>query len=283
MYTIQWLQCSCLMFLCLAHLDLSRAQEEEHMAIIPAFHDRLNTSGSESSLLLQSQQFVLFVYHNAVVVYSQADFVNVGKDTLSQEFALPSTGHDENGDESGGRISSGILSVQLWMGGERVVPGVIQDRDQDWCTITSRIAPGGQPKVRAIFWAQTSLTDVDSLPGLDTLPIAAGKRAFMVDLSHASIWKGAIGSARITVVLKDAMTTQRDHFSAEPNTYDFQDSTMTWSFRNVEPTLIDNVVVSYIPAGRPTLPSDTMAKLSTYIVKDVYDTLLYYVKQTEHQ
>jgi hypothetical protein len=271
------------MFLCLAHLNLSSAQEKEYMAVIPAFHDRLNTSGRESSLLLHSQQFVLFIYQNAVVVYSEADFVNAGEDTLSQEFALPSTGHDENGDEPGGRISSGILSVQLWLGGERVVPDVIQDRDQDWCTILSQIVPGGQRKVSAIFWAQTSLTDVDSLPGLDTFPIAAGKRAFMVDLSHASIWKGAIDFVRITVVFKDGMSFQRDQFSAEPNTYDLQDSTMTWSFRNLEPSPSDNIVVSYIPAGRRTLPSNTMAKWSAHIVRDVYDTLLYYVKQTEHQ
>jgi hypothetical protein len=271
------------MFLCLTHPDLSRAQEKEYIAIIPAFHDRLNTSGSESTLLLQSQQFVLFVYQNAVVVYSEADFINTGKNTLSQEFALPSTGHDENGDEPGGRISIGILSVQLQIGGERVVPDVIQDRDQDWYTISSRIAPGGQCKVKAIFWAQTSLTGVDSLPGLDTLPIAAGKRALMVDLSHAAIWKGAIASVRITALIKDGMSFQRDLFSAEPDTYDLRDSTMTWSFRNVEPSPSENIVVSYAPAGRRILPPDTMAKLSTHIVRDVYDTLLDYVKQNEQQ
>jgi hypothetical protein len=278
----------CLRFILLVLLsfgayDSSMAQEKEFIAVIPAFHDRLNTSSIESPLRLEGQRFVLFVYENAVAVFSEADFVNMGVDTLSQEFALPSTGHDENGDKPGGRISSGILSAQLWVGGERVEPETIHDGSQDWYTISSKIAPGHQCRVRAVFWAQTSLTDIDSLPGLDTVAIANGKRGFMVDLSHAVIWKGAIESARITVVIKGGMSFTHDSFSAVPDAYNLQDSTITWTLRDVEPSLNDNICVFYRPAGSAMSSSITMAQLSTYIVRSVYGELLDYVERNQQE
>jgi len=243
----------------------------------------LNASRIESSLQLRSQRFVLFAYRNAVAVYSEADFVNTGIDTLSQELALPSTGHDETEDEPGGRISNGILSVQLWVEGERVAPEIIHDGNEDWCTIRSRFAPGAQRKVKAVFWAQTSLTDVDSLPGIDTVAITIGKRGFMVDLSHAAVWNGVIESIDVTLVLKGGMSFQRDSFTAEPSTYDLQDSTMTWSLKNVEPSMSDNIDVSYTPSGSWRSATNTMARLSTYIVKKVYDDLLSYVEQIDQE
>jgi hypothetical protein len=258
-------------------------QQEKFLAMIPAFHDRLNTSGSESPLQLQSQQFVLFVYRNAVAVYSEANFVNTGTDTLTQELALPSTGHDGNGDEPDGRISNGILSVQLWVEGEKVTPEFIQDGNVDWYTIRPSFAPGTQREVKAFFWAQTSLTDVDSLPGLDTVAITIGKRGFMVDISHAAVWSRTIESIDVTVALKGGMSFQRDSFSVAPDSYDLQDSTITWSLENVEPSASDNIIVSYTPSGSWTTATNTMAKLSTYIVKKVYDNLRYYVEQKEQE
>ena len=258
-----------------------RAQEREYLAIIPAFHDRLNTSGVENSLKLQRQRFILFVYRDAVAVYSEADFANTGMDRASQEFALPSTGHDENGAMPEGRISSGILTVQLWVEGERVAPDFIHDGNEDWYTIQSWFEPGERHTVKAVFWAQTSLTDVDSIPGLDTVAVDIGKRGFMVDLAHATVWNNVIETIDVTVVLKGGMSFRRDSFSAEPDTYDLQDSTITWSFKNVEPSQNDNIVVSYTTSGSWGSATNTMAKLSTYIVKRVYDELLNYARQTE--
>jgi hypothetical protein len=263
--------------------DLGFAQQEKYLAIIPTLHDRFNASDRESSLQLQRQRFILFVYRNAVAVYSEADFVNTGIDTLSQEFGLPSTGHDENGDEPGGRISSGILSVQLWMEGERVVPNLIHDGNEDWYTIRSRFAPGEQRMAKALFWAQTSLTDVDSLPGLDTVAIAIGKRGFLVDLSHGTVWNNVIEAIDVTIVLNGGMSFRGDSFSAKPDTYNLQDSTLTWLFKNVEPSPSDNIVVSYTPSGSWGSSANTMSKLSTYIVKQVYDKLVDYVRRIEEE
>jgi hypothetical protein len=273
----------CLMFLSIAPLSLSIGQEKRYSAIIPAFHDRVITSGHESVLQLQRQRFVLFVYRNAVAVSSDADFLNTGVDTVTQEFALPSTGHSEIGDEPGGRISNGILSVQLWVEGQRIAPDFIHAGNEDWYTIRSRFAPGEHRRVKAVFWAQTSLADVNSLPALDTVVIPLGKRSFVLDLSHATVWKNIIETIDVTVVLKGGISFQRDSLSCEPDTYHLQDSTITWSLRNIEPSPSDNIAVSYRPSGNWGSAPNTMAKLETYIVKSVYDRLLDYVRQSDEE
>jgi hypothetical protein len=276
---INSLRTICLVILAIAPVSRSIGQEKRYSAVIPAFHDRLIKPGGESVLQLQRQRFVLFVYRNAVAVSSEADFLNTGVDTLSQEFALPSTGHGESGDEPHDRISNGILSVQLWIEGQRIAPDVIHEDNEDWYTIRSRFAPGEHRKVKAVFWAQTSLAGAGSLQSLDTVVIPAGKRSFVLDLSHATVWKNVIESIDVTVVLKAGLTFKRDSVLCEPDTYHLQDSTLTWSLRNTKPSPNDNIVVSYTPSGIWGLAPNTMARLETYIVKKVYDRLLDYAKQ----
>jgi len=283
MHNTHCLRHICLMFLSIAPLYLSKAQEKEYIAIIPTFHDRLNKSGSEGSLRLQSQQFVLFVYQNAVAVYSETDFVNTGMNTLSQEFALPSTGHDENGILPGGRISTGILSVRLWVQGERIAPDFINDGNEEWYTIKTQFAPGEQRKVKALFWAQTSLADVDSMPGLDTVMISDGKRGFMLDLAHAAIWNGPIETISINAVLMQDMDVKQGSFSADPNTFEVHDSTLTWKLNNVEPSASNNIFVWYSSYGKQGPEYNTMAKLSSYIVETVYDNLPSYVRKMDEE
>lgn len=267
--------------LALSQVYLSPGQRKQYIAIIPAFHDRVVTAGSENILQLKRQRFVLFVYRNAVAVSSEADFLNTGGDTLSQEFALPSTGHEDNGDRPDSRTSNGILTVRLWVEGERVTPALIHDGNEDWFTIRARFAPGDRRRVKAEFWAQTSLTNVSSLPGLDTVAIPAGPRGFMLDLYHAAAWKKPIEKIDVAVVLKAGLQFGQDAFSAEPDEYQVQDSTITWTFMDMEPAPDDNIRVYYTPAGNWGSTPNTMARLSTYIVRKVYDSLLDYVEQRE--
>jgi hypothetical protein len=250
------------------------AQGREYLAMVPPFHDRLGTPGAESSLQLVRQRFIIFVYRDAIAVYSDADFTNTGKEPVTQEFALPSTGHDENGPAAGGRISSGILSVQLWVAGERVVPQLVNDGDEDWYVIQTELEPGEQKKVKALFWAQTSLADLDSLPGLDTVMIAEGNRGFMVDLSHSSSWNGTIAALQVDVVLKEGLNLEQASFSADPDTYEVRDSSLVWELYDVEPSASDNIVVSYASYGNNGPANNTMARLSAFIVRTVYDELL---------
>src|SRR5512136_1614012 len=84
------------------------AQTKEYIAMVPSLHDRRDVADPGIQLRLERQQFILFVYRDAVVVYTEVVLANTGPDSLMQELALPSTGHDENGDAPGGRISSGI-------------------------------------------------------------------------------------------------------------------------------------------------------------------------------
>lgn len=260
-------------------LHQSEAQTKEYIAIIPSFHSRQQIGSTESSLQLSHQQFVLFVYPNAAVVYSESDFINQSDELLNQEFALPSTGHDENGIDPRGRISNGILSIQLWIQGERVNPEFIRDGNEEWYTIQTTFAPNEERKIKAIFWAETSLIDIDSLLGSDTTIIANGKRGFLIDLSHASIWNNNIESINVVVVLKDGVLLRDQNFNAEPKTYDLKDSTLMWSLKYVEPSLEDNIFVLYDSPTNLDPNMINMAKLADYIVKKVYDKLLYFVSQ----
>jgi hypothetical protein len=262
-------------------------------SIIPVFHDRLTRHGSESPLQLRTQAFVLFVFRNAVAVYSQAEFVNAGPDTMTQEFALPSTGHDryddqagdqddpQADDQSGGMVSNGILSPRVWVEGDRIAAEVVEDGDGEWYAIRASFMPGEARKLEALFWSQTSLTDVDSLPGLDSAGIAPGKRGFLVDIAHAGVWNDVIDSIGVTAVLRGGLSFKADSFEVRPETYDIQDSTLTWSFESAEPVAENDVVFDYSPSSTWPPAMNTMAGLSSYIVTKVYDQLLEYARQME--
>ncbi|GEM_PF-1715508 len=269
-----------LSIVCLYHVP---AQESRCLAIIPSFHDRLRTSGAEGPVQLSRQRFVVFVYPNAAAVYSEADFVNTSSETFVQEFALPSTGHNENGNAPGGRISTGILNVQLQVQGKRIAPDFIKDGIEDWYTIRTPLAPGEQQNVQALFWAQTSLADLDSLPGLDTVEIPDGRRGFMCDLAHGATWNSAISTIHIEVVLMQDLNIDPGSVSADPNTYEVQDSTFSWNLYNVEPSPDDNLFVWYSGIENHKPEYNTMAKLSGYIVKTVYDNLLTYARMRDEE
>lgn len=257
------------------------AQDKDYLAILPAFHDRLHLSNAENVLQLANQRFVLFVFRNAVAVYSEADFVNSGRDPVDQEFALPSTGHDENGDLPGGRISTGILGVQLWVQGLRIEPQVVTKNNEEWYTIHAHVLPGESRKIKAVFWAQTSLVDIDSLPGLDTALIPDGHRGLMIDLAHAAIWNGWINHVSIDVVLRQNLLVQQDSFQVVPDNYEVQDSLLSWNLYNVEPAARDNIVLYYSTEGTQDDQFTTLEKLSSYLVKKGYDDLLHFSEKLE--
>jgi hypothetical protein len=251
----------------------------EYTAMIPPFHDREHQFGTDDVLQLTHQGFVLFVYRNAVAVYTEADFVNTGPGPLVHELALPSTGHDENGDAPGGRISNGIRSVQLWVEGERAIPDLETDGDNvSWYTIRAAFKGYEHRKVKGLFWAQTLLTSTDEAPGLDTTSIAAGERGFVLDLCHAAVWKSNIDSLDVTVVLHDGLDMQGATVRAKPETYESQGATLLWHMNNVEPSLEDNIAFYYTAGMSATLQFGTMAGLSRFITHEGYDELVRYVR-----
>jgi hypothetical protein len=272
-----------LFILLLIDLHLLSGQEREYLAIIPPFHDKPGVMGIEGPVRLKSQRFVLFLLNNAVAVFSEADFVNTGTEPVFQEFTLPSTGHDENSLMPGGKISTGILSVQLWVQGEKIVPEFINTGNEDWFTLRARFESWEQKKLKALFWAQTSLTDVDLLPGVDTTIIPEGARGFMFDLSHAGIWNGSIETISMTLVPLQRIDIHHGSFHVNPPTYEMQDSVLTWKLYNVEPSISDNIYIWYSSGEKEDQEYNTMAKLSAYIVKTVYDDLLRYVRKVDEE
>ena len=257
------------------------AQTKDYIAIIPSFQIRQNTTDTESPLELRNLHFIIFAYENAVVVYSESDFINQSENVIEQELGLPSTGHNVNGNDPGDRISNGIRSTQLWIQGEKVNPQFIKDGDEEWYTIQTKLQPRESRKVKALFWAETSLANIEDLPGLDTTIITNGKRGFLIDLAHAAKWKSTIESINITIILKDGIFPSWETYSAGLPSYNLKDSSLTWSMKYIKPSTNDNVLVKYESFNNSDSTTNTIAKLSTFIVKQAYGELQYFVSQLD--
>ena len=258
-----------------------QSQDKKFLAIIPTFHDR--EEYSENPIQLVHQEFVLFLYQDAAAVYLRADFVNTSVESVTSGFSLPSTGHDENGNEPGGRISNGILDVILWVEGEKISPELIHEGEEDLYTIDMKFGPSETRNVNALFWAQTSLTDYDATPGLDTAIIPGGKRGLMVDIAHASAWNDIVESIGITAVLKEGLSAEDKSFSAVPETYAAEDSVLSWKFENIEPSYENNIFIWYSAPDRRRQEFGSMEKLSKHIVHIAYDELLEYIRQFQEE
>ena len=256
------------------------AQTKKFIAIIPPLHSRNQLGSLENPLQLSKQQFILFVYPNAVAVYSESTFINQSNNMVNQEMALPSTGHFENKNEpNNSRISNGILNIELWIQGKKVSPQQIHDGGVDWFTIQTKFAPHQTQTIKTLFWAETSLTDIDSIPGLNTTLIKPGKRAFLINLAHAAIWNNRINAVDISVVFKDSILHNSGLIKATPSSYDIKDSAYTWSMNNIEPTHNDNIFILYNSGNTSDSNMSNMSQISHYIKQTVYDQLIYFAAQ----
>jgi hypothetical protein len=260
----------------------SFAQNQNYIAIIPALMDRQHTDEWGSPLQLTQQRFILQLYHNAAAVYSEADFINTGDDTVTAELAIPSIGFHLQNHSSWAYQSNGLLGLRWWVAGERVEAALITDEPAEWYTINPVFPPGITTKVKALFWVQTSLTDIDSIPGIDTLIIPAGERGFVIDIADASVWKDDISSVEVTVIMKEGLTP-RDTLLVDPDDYDATDSTLTWNLSDVEPDLFDNIFIRYNSDNYRNAPKNTMEELNAYIVGEGYNDLLEYVRQLDEE
>jgi hypothetical protein len=255
-----------------------RAQDRDYLAIIPALHDPQHSSDASGSIQLTRQSFVIFLFRDAAVVSSETEFLNTAGDSVEQEVSLPSTGHDENGDAPGGRLSNGILSVRMWVEGERVTPVVSNVLGEESYSVRVRFDRFQRHTVKALFWLQTSREDIDATPGLDTAIIPDGRRGFMIDLSHAAIWKDMIDRISVTVVFREGLQPGENDLHATPESYDVRDSTLQWEMRAIEPSSDQNIEIAYASGGSDSHTGSTLARLSRYITGRVYDELTAFVR-----
>lgn len=239
------------------------------LAIIPPFLDRQHRDYWESTLQLGRQEFVVFLYRDAAVVYSEADFVNTGSETLRVELGLPSTGFSTAAGPGEQDFSSGIRDVRLWVASQRVEPMQYHDGGVDWLTVTPVFAPQVQTRVEALFWAETSVGD------------DASDRALWIPVSQAAIWKDVIKSLDVTVVLKEGLAADDSLFEADPDNYSVEDSVLTWSFWSVEPSPGEDISVVYNSHEGRILNAAARESLSKLIIEHVYDEILEYVREEE--
>jgi len=220
---------------------------------------------------LARQEFVVFLFRDAAVVYSEAEFANTGTDTLRVELGLPSSGF-LCGEESGGQdISSGIRDVQLWLARERIKPILHHEGEVDWLTVTAVFTPQVQTTLKALFWVETPT-------GNDP-----ANRAINIPISEAAIWRDVIGSVDVTVILKDGLTADDSLFEASPDNYWIEDSVLTWSFVNIEPDQSDDVSVLYRLPQPHIIDASMREDLSKFIIEHVYDEMLEYVREGDDE
>jgi len=255
------------------------AQCQDFFALIPPFFDRQHHDDWESSLALKRQEFVILLYQNAAVVFSQATFVNTGSLPLTVELALPSTGYAAREVLGATGTSNGLLGVRAWVDDERAKPELLRDSEAEWVVISPLFHPARETRVRAMFWVQTSLVDLDSLPSLENKPISQGERAVWVLLSKAAIWKSSIDEAKVTLILKDGLAITDSTLNLTPPTYDAHDSTVTWTSRNIEPSTNDDILAAYLTSGYLPTAGDTMEQLARVALEDGYDELLEYTRE----
>jgi hypothetical protein len=241
------------------------------IAIIPPFLDRLHRDDWESTLQLARQEFVVFLYHDAAVVYSEADFVNTGTDTLRVELGLPSTGYTIGKGLAEQDISSGVFGVQLWVSGERITPKVHQGGDAEWVTVTPTFTPQVQTTVKALFWTETTI-------GGDS-----GDRAIGIPLSQSAIWKDLINSIDVTVVLKEGLVSSDSLFQADPDPSSTEDSVLTWSFSGVEPSTDQDISILYHSSRNQPFNVDERDSLSRFVIEHAYDEILEYARENDEE
>jgi hypothetical protein len=241
------------------------------VAIIPPFLDRLHRDDWESTLQLARQEFVVFLYHDAAVVYSEADFANTGTDTLRVELGLPSTGYTIGNGLAEQDVASGIFGVQLWVSGERIRPKVHQDGDAEWVTVTPTFTPQVQTTVKALFWVETAI-------GGDS-----GDRAIGIPLSQSAIWKGLINSIDVTVVLKEGLASSDSLFQADPDPSSIEDSVLTWSFSEIEPNTDQDISILYHSSRNQALSEDERESLSRFVIEHAYDEILEYARESDEE
>lgn len=250
---------------------ITRGQGNEYRAVIPFFLPRDAQNTTPSSLQLKKQRFILFQYQNAVAVYSEALFSNESDESLNVEIGLPSTGFRPLQPEDDSIVSNGLLGVRIWVDGERRETRIDTDDTIEWFTITPLFRPHEETTVKSMFWVQTSLANVDSLPGYDTIPIPRGPRFFMIDLAGSAVWREAINELHVVLVLKDGLALRDAGFSAEPRTYEARISDLIWTSEDVEPTVGDAISVRY--SARKATSFTTMGKAAEFITRRVYDDL----------
>jgi hypothetical protein len=257
--------------------QIAQGQESIYVALVPPFLDPQQRNDWEGMLQLAHQEFIIFLYQDAAIVYSDAHFVNTGEDPLEIELGIPSTGFVVTDEQGTQEASNGILGVRLWVEGERALTEVIQVGNAEWYVVRPTFPPHRETNVKTLFWVQTSLTDVDSVPGLETVPIAPGKRSLLIPLNQAAVWKDVIHSIHVTVVAKNGVARPAAKFTAQPDTYDNVDSVYTWVHWDVEPSIFDDISIEYTTDRLQKTGLNTMKKLSKYIQETGYDKLMEYV------
>ena len=256
-------------------------QDGDTVAIAPPFLDKYHRADWDGSVQLKRHNVVVFLYQNAALVYSDDEFVNTTSNSINIELSLPSTGYTIKSSSGALLNSKGLLGLRMWVDDEQKSSNVQDYGNALWFSITPTFIPGRITSVRSMFWIPTPVGSLVAGPSLDSLTIPPGKRLFVVSYSRAADWDDTIEEANIKVVLKDGLLAAAAMLKASPEDYSSNDSTWTWTRVNIEPTIADDVQLSYDTSMMEKTNLDSVSELSAFFRKKGMDELLEFVRARE--
>jgi hypothetical protein len=254
----------------------SQAQEQDTIAIIPPFLDKYQRDDWSGALELDRQEVVVFLYQNAAAVYMEADFNNLGVDSVSAEIGLPSTGYTIQDYENKEWNSKGLLGVKIWVDGEGMAPDLEEYSGDIWYSITPLFRVNQKTNIKTLFWVPTTYGDLDESGLSDSLRIKPGKRSLMICFSKAAMWKEDVNLSNFTVILKDGLNSSDETMEVFPKYYTETDSSFFWSMENIEPTSENDIIIRYNTKRLTKTSLNTLIKVHDYILEKSYNELIDY-------
>ncbi len=256
-------------------------QVGDTVAIAPPFLDKYHRADWDGSVQLKRHNVVVFLYQNAALVYCDDEFVNTTSNSINIELSLPSTGYTIESFSGALLNSKGLLGLRMWVDDEQKLSSVQDYGNALWFSITPTFVPDRITSVRSMFWISTTMGSFVADPSLDSLTIPSGKRLFVVSYGQAADWDDTIEEANIKVVLKDGLLAAAAMLKASPEDFSSNDSTWTWTGLNIEPTIPDDVRLSYDTSMMEKTNLDSVSVLSAFFRKTGMDELLEFARARE--
>jgi hypothetical protein len=264
----------CTLFLC----SVGLSQETDTLAVLPPY---LQRDEEEENIEMVSMRIMIALYRNGAAVYSEAAFRNNSSYQQNVEVGLPSDGFSTTGPGGAPLSSKGLLGLEMWVGGEKVLPDAEKFGDELWYLIMPLFPEERELTVRCRFWISTTEGPYPDNPSADSTRFGAGKRILVVPLQRSAMWSGFISNATVALKFMDGWADLDSGCVIQPENFDMQDSLIIWSLDDLEPSADQDILIQCetgeIGGGR----LNSLSGMSAYFTETGYRDLMDAVDQQD--
>ena len=254
------------------------SHEEDTLAVLPPY---LQRDGEEENIEMVSMRIMIALYANGAAVFSEAAFRNNSSYQQNVEVGLPSDGFSASGPDGIPLSSKGLLGLEMWVGGEKVLPDAEQYGDELWYLIMPSFPEEGQLTIRCRFWMSTTEGPYPDNPSADTTLFDAGKRTLVVPMQRSAMWSGFISNATVAVKFIDGLADPDSGCVIRPEDFVMQDSLIVWSLDNLEPSADQDIVIQCETGGTGGGRLNSLSEMSAYFTETGYKDLMDAVDQQD--